>query len=260
LLPITESERPNRGGALVGLSPFILGSGPTPGRPITHRSRVLVPEVIARAIPACAEDRAVRDHFARSAQLEYSSVWTFLRLAAELAAIGAPAELVARALDAADDEVCHAEMCARAAGGLALAPLSMLAAQPRFTRRSARALAVIAAEAWREGCLNEGAAAEEARFASEEAHGPARAMLATIARDENRHAELAWAVLAWVQAVAPEVARSAVAVAPENIAGGVSVEDSALARRGVARSEVRRAAQADSRRRATERVRSATTG
>jgi hypothetical protein len=257
----TKVTRPRRGSIVLGFAPAGLTreSPGVPGRPIRVAGRALAPDVVAFGGTRCAEDLAVRDHLARAAQLEYSSVWTFLRLAAELAAVGAPAELVARALDAADDEVRHAELCARAAGGLALAQLSMSAAQLRFTRRSLHALATLAAEAWSEGCLNEGAAAEEAWLASAEAHGPARSMLATIARDEDGHAALAHDVLAWVHLVAPEVARSAIAVQPENI-GARTVEDPALARRGVARSEVRRAAARHARHVAIERVRSVTNG
>ncbi|MGE0398394.1 MAG: hypothetical protein AB7T06_16940 [Kofleriaceae bacterium] len=261
LLPIADDKRSNRGSLVFGISPLLLGTGPTPGRPVPGRAFTddgyVLPDVLARAGARSMEDRVVRDHFTYAAQLEYSSVWTFLRLAAELAAVGAPTTLVARALDAADDEVRHAELCARAAGGLALAPLSMLAAQPRFTRRSTRALATIANEAWREGCLNEGIAAEEARLAAADAQRPARSMLEAIARDEAGHADLAWDVLAWVHLVAPEVARVAI-VEPEAFRHAISVEDPALARRGVASSAVRRAAVADTQRRAIERVRTVT--
>jgi hypothetical protein len=224
------------------------------GRPLLEHGRALRPALLARAEPRDREGRAVRDHFTSSAQLELSSVWSFLRLAAELAAVGAPAALVAAALDAADDEVRHADLCAEAAGGLVLAGLGEARARPRFTTRTPAALAILAAEAWREGCLNETAAAEEARLAAGEAEGPARMMLTTIARDEAGHAELAWAVLAWVASIAPATVRAA-AVVPAGWTGPDGHGDRALARHGVPGPALTAAAVAHATAVATRRVR-----
>jgi len=258
LFPIsTRANRtlPSRASINLGFSPWAaFESQVVAGRPISVGGRLLTPEVIAQlATVRSAEDRGVRDHFMRSARFEYSSVWTFLRLAAELESVGAPAHLVAAALDAADDEVRHAEMCAREAGGLQLAPLSMLAAQPRFTRRSNAALAILAREAWAEGCLNEGAAAEEARIASHEAQGSVRETLATIARDEATHAALAWGVLAWVHSIEPAIVRDATTNTPTVIAA--SEHEVALVRRGVPSAAITAAARATSTRAATLRLR-----
>ncbi len=257
-----QTWMPTREGAqrytlLGGLAPWTLFQ-PTvvEGRPLIRDGQYVRPG-FAAPLPemASAETRAVRDHFAGSAQIEYSSVWTFLRLASELMAVGAPAELIAAALDAADDEVRHAELCAHAAGDIALLPLPPSMAQARFTRRSPHALAILAAEAWREGCLNETAAAEEARLASGEAEGPARAMLASIANDETRHAELSWRVLAWIFAVAPAVATEALAaVAPGAPIREEPAHDRALARHGVPTSEITAAARAHAARFARARL------
>jgi hypothetical protein len=241
LFPLsTRANRPlvTRTSINAGFSPWsAFESQVVEGRPVSVGGRFLTPEVIAQvAIAGSAEDRAVRDHFTRSAQFEYSSVWTFLRLAAELEAVGAPAHLIAAALDAADDEVRHAEMCAREAGGLSLAPLSMLAAQPRFTQRTPHALAILAHEAWAEGCLNEGAAAEEARIASQEAEGSVRETLATIASDEATHAALAWEVLAWVQSIDAAIVRDATTETPA--IARASEHDVALVRRGVPSEQI----------------------
>jgi hypothetical protein len=259
LFPLTT--RPNlppvtRTSLNLGFSPWsAFESQVVEGRPLADGGRILTPDILALGAAHTAEDRAVRDHFTRSARFEYSSVWTFLRLAAELSAIGAPAHLVAAALDAADDEVRHAELCAQAAGGLRLAPLELLAAQPRFTHRSPAALALLASEAWAEGCLNEGAAAEEARLASLEATDATRGMLATIAEDEARHAALSWSVLAWVHAVAPALARNAAAIVPRAACAGAARADVALARRGVASPAITAAAKAHAADAATLRLR-----
>ncbi len=257
LFPVsTRADRPpvTRTSINAGFSPWsAFESQVVDGRPVSVDGRFLTPDVIALAAARTAEDRAVRDHFARSAQFEYSSVWTFLRLAAELEAVGAPTHLIAAALDAADDEVRHAEMCAREAGGLSLAPLSMLAAQPRFTQRSPHALAILAQEAWAEGCLNEGAAAEEACIASHEAAGSVRETLATIARDEATHAALAWGVLEWVHSIAPAIVRDATLETPSILAA--TAHDLALVRRGVPSEQITAAARASSVRVATARLR-----
>lgn len=244
---------PMRFSLIGGFSPWTTAkSTAVPGRPISHEGRMLCPDVTALPCMRSAEDRAVRDHFARSAQLEYSSVWTFLRLAEELAAVGAPAALVAAALDAADDEVRHAELCAQAAGGISLSELPAGAARPRFSARSTRALAVLAQEAWLEGCLNEAAAANEARFASVEASGSTATMLSAIATDEARHAELSWAVLAWIFDVAPAVASTTIAGLPAH-APIAAVVDPALVRRGVPAAWITLAAWSDAERDARER-------
>lgn len=245
LFPLSGRERPTRGGMVFGVSPWTLGETTVvDGRPLIHDGHILRPAITGLPSARSREDRAVRDHFASAAQIELSSVWTFLRLAAELAAVGAPAELIARALDAADDEVRHAELCSHAAGGVELAALPMTAAQPRFTARSQRALSLLALEAWLEGCLNETAAAEEARLAAGEADRDVAQMLTAIARDEDRHAELSWAVLAWVFGVAPAAARAAIGGAPAPVMVAQPSQDPALARHGVASPEISRAARA----------------
>jgi hypothetical protein len=241
LQPLSSGDgRTARGTLLAGFSPRVGGTA-VEGRPIVVDGRVLLPDVLRRGNAECAEDRAVHDHFAKAAQHEYSSVWTFLRLAAELAVVGAPAQLIAAALDAADDEVRHADACAAAAGYALLAALPAGAANPRFTAGSSRALATMAREAWLEGCLNEGAASAEAAFAAELSTGATSAMLAGIARDERSHAELAWRVLAWVSAIAPEIAEQAIASCGEQRIVAEQV-DPALVRRGVPSAEARLAA------------------
>lgn len=234
--PVSAPPAQQRGSLIVGLSPWSwLQSTTVEGRPLTIDGRMVHPEVIRQGrLGRSAEDRAVAAHFERAAKAEYSSVWSFLRLAAELEAVGAPAPLVAAALDAAEDEVRHAEACARAAGELALIPLPPSAARPRFLARSARALELLATEAYAEGGLNEGAASLEARFAAEAAQDDTQAMLAAIARDEAGHANLAWAVLTWIMEVAPEAARAAVASVPTpSTSIELAPRDAALARRGV---------------------------
>ncbi|MBA2542890.1 MAG: hypothetical protein H0V17_24805, partial [Deltaproteobacteria bacterium] len=136
-----------------------------------------------------------------------------------------------------------------------LTPLPIACAQPRFAARSPRALELLAHEAWLEGCLNEGAAAEEARLAAEDAEGAVSHMLATIARDEHRHAELSWAVLAWLFEVAPAT-RRAVAGAPVLQPNVIEPPvDRAVVRRGVPASQITAAARSHAETEARVRLR-----
>jgi hypothetical protein len=132
------------------------------------------------------------------AHLEAASVVAFERLAEELSAHGAPERLQARALRAADDEVRHAramESLARRAGAPeARTPGVRLQAPGR------RALERIARENAVEGCVRETFGAALAGVAAERAaDARVRVTMRRIARDETRHAELAWDVARWAE-------------------------------------------------------------
>jgi hypothetical protein len=146
---------------------------------------------------------------ARAAHDEAASVHAFRELARELAAWGAPAELLARIDVAAADEVRHAEVVANAARarGAEVRP-------PTRVALAVRELQAIAVENAVEGCVRETwaalSAAHQARFAAEP---ELRAMYAEIAADEARHAELAWAIDAWLMGQLDAAGRDAVATA-----------------------------------------------
>ena len=131
---------------------------------------------------------------ARMAHLEAASVPAFAQLAAELEAHGAPARLVAGARRALVDEQRHAAVVGGLARALGARPLPV-----EIEPMPLRPLAAIALDNAVEGCVREtiGAvlAAEQARLAPDRALGEA---LARIATDERRHANLAWAIDAWV--------------------------------------------------------------
>jgi hypothetical protein len=137
--------------------------------------------------------------FARDALGEHASIASFARFALELMAVGAPADLVEAAHQAALDEVRHAQIAfglATAFGGAPVGPGSFpaVAAAPLRTDLAsfARAVAV-------EGCVHETVAALVAAARARAATDPrVAALLASIAEDEARHAELAWRTLAWV--------------------------------------------------------------
>jgi hypothetical protein len=179
--------------------------GPVDGRPLRTEEGVVTLCEAARGAaangraPDC-EDASIADAWARDAQAEAASVPAFLQLAAELLAHGAPHALVARALDAAEDEIRHAYACARMASrlsGTAVRPVLPDVA-PRPPLAGPAGIARLAVESWLDGCVGEGAAAERAGLAARAATDPtARRTRARIARDEARHADLGWHVLAW---------------------------------------------------------------
>ncbi|HEY8378398.1 MAG TPA: ferritin-like domain-containing protein, partial [Nannocystis sp.] len=131
----------------------------------------------------------------RAAHDEAASVHAFRALAGELAAYGAPRELLARIEAAAGDEVRHAAavtMLARARG-VAEVPAPEVATAP------IRSLLAIALENAIEGCVHETWAALRAAHQARCAADPVvRRIYASIAADEARHAELAWAIDAWL--------------------------------------------------------------
>lgn len=133
---------------------------------------------------------------AHSAQLEAASVHAFERMLLELRAHGAPADLIARAQAARDDEIRHTrqvDSLARRFGGR-VAPVEVAPLAPR-------SVLAMALENVVEGCVRETWGALVGSYQAAHASDPdiARAM-AEIAGDERRHAELSWRLGAWLDA------------------------------------------------------------
>ncbi|MEJ7728770.1 MAG: ferritin-like domain-containing protein [Polyangiaceae bacterium] len=159
------------------------------------------------------------------AMLEHASVASFSRFALELMAVGAPAELLDGAHQAARDEVRHARLCfalASVYAGHALEP----GALPSLAGLAIGSdLGEVAARAVTEGCIGETVAALSAAEQLEAATDPAvREVLAGIAADEARHAALAWRFVAWAQRTGGPTVRDAIAAA---FAGAVVAIDTA---------------------------------
>ena len=141
---------------------------------------------------------AAAAHWRRAGLMEHASIAAFARFTLHLLALGAPPELVRNAQEAMGDETEHARLAfglASAFAGRAMGPgpLAIEGALDGFDLRDFIATLI------REGCIGETVAAIEAREALEDVTDPAvRAVLETIARDELRHAALAWRALGWV--------------------------------------------------------------
>lgn len=162
-----------------------------------------------------ALDPATRAHlgeqWARDAAFEHASVASFGKLALELLAFGAPAALVRATHEAALEEVGHAEM------GFALAttylgrPVGPGPLPEARVVTGASSLAELATAALSEGCFGETVAAVVASAQRDAARDPAvRDVLALIADEEARHAELAFRIVAWAIASGGEPVRAAV--------------------------------------------------
>ena len=139
------------------------------------------------------EGAALGRYFARVTHLEAASVYAFRQLARELAAHGAPADLIRRADDAARDEARHTRLMfalARRFGGNPI--------PPEVRNCGVRSLSAIAQENAVEGCVRETFGAAVAAWQAQHAASPeVRRVMQVISADETRHAELAFLVHAW---------------------------------------------------------------
>lgn len=184
---------------------------------------------------ACRD--ALAEHWLDGAAMEHASVASFARAAQELMAVGAPAALVRGARQAAVDEVRHAQLCyglASAYAGEAAGPGPL---EPVTARHAD--LATVAVTTLLEGAVGESIATLEALHGQHAAADPVVAeILASIAEDEARHAELGWATVGWCvrtggAAVVGALAAAAAAARPAQRPGDLEVSPSEWARYGV---------------------------
>jgi hypothetical protein len=171
-----------------------------------------------------AEARAaLAEAWTQDGMLEHASVASFGRFALELLAAGAPADLIEGAHRAALDEVRHARLCLGLASAYAGAPVGPSALPLGGQVEVTSDLASIAVRAAREGCIGETIAAVQAEEQHARATDPAvRAVLAIIAADEARHAELSWRTVAWAVRTGGDRVRVAVAEVLASVEGVVA--------------------------------------
>jgi hypothetical protein len=137
--------------------------------------------------------RRVGDYFAEVARLEAAAVAAFDKIHAELCAFGAPIALQQQALSARQDEVRHTAEIAALARRYGCTPRS-----PQLTELPLRSLLDAARDNVIEGCIRETYGAACAKYQALHSRDPeVRRLLAQIAVDETRHAELSWAMHAW---------------------------------------------------------------
>ncbi|HWP06404.1 MAG TPA: ferritin-like domain-containing protein [Polyangiaceae bacterium] len=138
------------------------------------------------------ERRALAAYFTDIALMEHASIAAFARFSLELVALGAPSELVMDAALAMTDETRHAELAFALASAYAGAPLGPTKL-PVDGALAAPTLESVLENVLLEGCIGETVAAAEAQELARSAQDPVvRGVFATIARDEARHAALAY--------------------------------------------------------------------
>lgn len=200
-------------GWFLGVLGLALGSmGGAWGRPLRIRGKQLHSSLRegsdwtrgSRPDPSSLDEptrRALEALWLHDAQKEHASVPAFSRVSWLLAAVGAPAELLAWCHRAALEEIEHTRLCFALAAGYAgrshsvrpmpelLAGLGEVEGDPLLT---------LATESLADGCQLEDFNADVAAECATACREPAtREVLETIAIEERSHAEFSWAVLAW---------------------------------------------------------------
>lgn len=176
------------------------------GRPIrSRRGRIVLPDVEPTSIEHPLPASAVV--WVEAARHAISSVASFRWTALSLEAVGAPGELIQRALRAADDEHRHAGVALELAKRMG-APdeVRIVTDASELTRHRRRPdnLLETATSALLDGVVGEGFAARRFRVAAEHST-ELQSMLNEFADDEERHSQLGVDILTWCVSVRPWV-------------------------------------------------------
>lgn len=157
-------------------------------------------------------------YLANCALLEAASVEAFEQLAAQLESWGAPAELIARCRQAAEEERRHAEAVAQLAEARG-APSHAPACEPAGADLQAVALHNAV-----EGCVHETWAALAAHWRAKRAEdADVREAYQVIAEEETRHAQLAWDLHRWLLAQLSPVEQATVQAAQATALSGLQM-------------------------------------
>jgi hypothetical protein len=163
------------------------------------------PAGLVSSSPARSDD-AVGAFFAHVAHLEAASVTAFRVLARELRVLSAPRTLIRSARRAAREERRHARATRALAHGRGARVCDV-----RLRPTPPRSLEAIAFENMVEGCVRETWGALLATYQAIHARDPrVRATMKRIARDETRHATLAWSIRRWSERRLSREARSTI--------------------------------------------------
>jgi hypothetical protein len=144
-----------------------------------------------------SERAALAEHWMKMGQMEHASIAAFARFSLQLLSLGAPPSLVQACTQALADETAHTRLCFQIASvyaGHAVGP------GPLDVDRSLEVTSLedIVDLVIAEGCFGETSAALEALESADSASDPViRSAYAQIARDEQRHAELAFQFVRW---------------------------------------------------------------
>lgn len=200
-------------GALLGFAAYNFTGGGGWGRPLRVRGRQLHPELKAGADwtegerPSTrgldeATCRALEGLWLHDAQKEHASVPAFSRISWLLAAVGAPASLLAWSHRAAMEEIEHAQKCFALAAGyggrsFTVEPMAELLLGGLNDVKDP--LVTLAVESLKDGCLLEDFNADIAAKCASVCEEPVtKKVLEQIAREERSHADFSWALIAWL--------------------------------------------------------------
>ncbi|HEY0255224.1 MAG TPA: ferritin-like domain-containing protein [Kofleriaceae bacterium] len=210
------------------------------GRPLSIRGKQIQPRIRVSDEWASGDPpevsnldaitrEALGDWWLLDAQKEHASIPAFARLAWQLTALGAPAELLERTYRAGMQEIRHARRCfalvsAYRGESVGVMPMPELADADAQTD-----LVKLAVESLVDGCLIEGVNADAAQLALTRATDPAvHQLLRIISVDEASHADLAWSIVEWcIEGGGDEVVAAlehALANVPANVGGLYSDE------------------------------------
>lgn len=153
--------------------------------------------------------REDRTHIAQSWReigiAEHASIAAFARFVLHLLSLGAPPDLVNRAIAAMADEVDHAKLCfgvAKKFLGESIGPgaIDVAGVMAHSSPGSILEAAI------REGCICETISAEYARASFAKAtDATVRGVLEKISKDEAKHADLSWDFVVWLIGSQPDL-------------------------------------------------------
>lgn len=150
-----------------------------------------------------AVDQPVRkllaEHWVAQGLAEHASVASFAKFMVQLVHLGAPADLLASANRAVSDELMHARACFSLAAGYGAGSVGPGVLNTGGCLEHEVCPEQVLRETLIDGCINETLAAVEAAHLSKKVLDPTVAeILESIARDESRHAALAWRTVRWL--------------------------------------------------------------
>ena len=190
---------------------------PVHGRPISvdgaHRKAKPIPksdwahsvsDAFQQLSPSQREQLAAS--WTQAGLMEHASIASFARFSLQLLELGAPPNLISGATRAQADEVAHARDCFSVASVLRGSPVGPGPLNLRGALGSPCSVAQVLLETIQEGCINETLAAAEASWLVEQTpFSSLQEILVRIARDETRHAALAWKTVQWILEEHPEL-------------------------------------------------------
>jgi len=178
------------------------------------------------------EERALHaEMWKRDAASEHASIASFSRFSLQLLALGAPADLIEAAHDAALDEARHARdayALASAYAGEAVGP-GRLDVRGALEHIADVTLAKLAVETFTDGCIGETVAAWDAREKTAACNDATlREIFTRVADDEERHAALAWQAVAWAVRTGGDEVRHALKAAVDHASASAAMAQNTL--------------------------------